>query len=144
MPGPIPDTDKYSPVTFISIISLGLKKVMCPSVLFTIMATKQTTSRQPLTAPRILMLPFLVRHTHTGTHTNKHQIINLSLHTSLSLLCHITDDHLHHGSHMVSWLLLYHTTSLRTLPVAMQIGMSSFIYTGMPQIKSIRQIHCCH
>ena len=99
MPGPIPDTDKYSPVTFISIISLGLKKVMCPSVLSAIMATKQTTSTQLLTAPRILMLSFLVRHTHR--HAHKNQVINLSLHTSLSLLCHITDDHLHHGSHMV-------------------------------------------
>lgn len=47
---------RHKLLTFISIISLGLKKVMCPSVFSTRKATRPTNTTQPATAPRMLIL----------------------------------------------------------------------------------------
>lgn len=52
-------------LTFKTIISLGLKKVMCPSALSASSASRHTSTRHPVTAPRMLIL---LRPGHANTH----------------------------------------------------------------------------
>lgn len=52
-------------LTFKTIISLGLKKVMCPSALSASSTSRHTSTRHPVTAPRMLILR---RPGHANTH----------------------------------------------------------------------------